>query len=300
MKVLVTGGAGFIGSTIAQNLARERHQVVIYDVGVWDNKEDHTEYIKGDIFDIGHLTKAIKQCDIIIHMIGLADARAAQEQPQMSFDLNVRSLQVLLEALRSNGPMRLILSSSASVYGAVKKSPVDEETALNLAGVYPYHKYIAERLAETYSLNYGIHITVLRLFNVYGIKGQGILNVLLDKAIRGETVKLFGEKQLRDFIHVSEVANVFASVLGLDHRYEVYNVGTGVGRSIEDLANMVKEFFPNLDLQYGEYRGVLYDSVADIAKLRSAIGFSPDGGDTNLREMIRAQSEQAQRVYHRV
>jgi UDP-glucose 4-epimerase len=297
MKVLVTGGAGFIGSTIAQNLAREGHQVVIYDVGVWDEKEDHTEYIKGDIFDVGHLTEAIKHCDVIIHMVGLADARAAQEHPQMSFDLNVRSLQVLLEAIRSNGLTRLILPSSASVYGAVKKSPVTEDTALNLAGIYPYHKYIAERLAETYSLNYGIHITVLRLFNVYGIKGQGILNILLDKAIKGEPVKLFGEKQLRDFIHVSDVANVFASVLGLDHRYEVYNVGTGVGRSIEDLANMVKEFFPNLEIQYGEYKGVPYDSVADINKLRNAAGFNPDGSDTNLREMIWKQSQLSQKAY---
>jgi UDP-glucose 4-epimerase len=297
MKVLVTGGAGFIGSTVAQRLAQKGHQVVIYDVGVWDTKEDHTEYIKGDIFDVGHLTAAIKRCDVVIHMVGLPDARTAQEHPQMSFDLNVRSLQVLLESMRGNGVARLILPSSASIYGAVDKSPVKEETLPNLSGVYPYHKYIAERLAETYSLNYGIHMTILRLFNVYGIKGQGILNILLEKAAKGEPVKLFGEKQRRDFIHVSDVANVFASVLELDHEFEVYNVGTGLGRSIEDLVNMVKDFFPALAIQYGEYKGVLYDSVADITKLQNATGFSPDVSDANFREMIWRQSEQAKKVY---
>ena len=296
MKVLVTGGAGFIGSTVALKLAQKGHQVIIYDVGVWDSQEDHTEYIKGDIFDVGHLTATVKQCDVVVHMVGLADARTAQEHPQMSFDLNIRSLQVLLESMRGNGVAKLILPSSAAIYGAVDKSPITEETAPKLNSVYPYHKYAAEQLAETYSLNYGINITILRLFNVYGIKGQGILNILLEKATKGEPVKLFGEKQKRDFIHVSDVANVFAGVLELDHRFEIYNVGTGIGRSIEDLANMVKEFFPTLAVQYGEYNGVLYDSVADITKLRDATGFNPDVSDSKLREILWRQSERDQKV----
>jgi len=292
MKVLVTGGAGFIGSTVASKLAQKGHQVIIYDVGVWDTRQDHTEYVKGDIFDLGHLTDTVKKCDVVVHMIGLADARAAQEHPQMSFDLNIRSLQVLLESMRGNGVARLILPSSAAIYGAVDRSPVSEETMPKLGGVYPYHKYMAEKLAETYSLNYGIHITMLRLFNVYGIKGQGILNILLDKATKGEPVKLFGEKQKRDFIHVSDVANIFASVLELDHKFEVYNVGTGVGRSIEDLTKIVKSYFPALAIEFGEYKGFLYDSVADISKLRSATGFSPDVTDDNIREMIQSRMGQ--------
>lgn len=292
MKVLVTGGAGFIGSTVASKLAQKGHQVIIYDVGVWDTRQDHTEYVKGDIFDLGHLTDTVKKCDVVVHMIGLADARAAQEHPQMSFDLNIRSLQVLLESMRGNGVARLILPSSAAIYGAVDRSPVSEETMPKLGGVYPYHKYMAEKLAETYSLNYGIHITMLRLFNVYGIKGQGILNILLDKATKGEPVKLFGEKQKRDFIHVSDVANIFASVLELDHKFEVYNVGTGVGRSIEDLTKIVQSYFPALAIEFGEYKGFLYDSVADISKLRSATGFSPDVTDDNIREMIQSRMGQ--------
>jgi len=292
MKVLVTGGAGFIGSTVALKLAQKGHQVIIYDVGVWDALEDHTEYIKGDIFDVGHLTETVRQCDVVVHMVGLADARASQEHPQMSFDLNIRSLQVLLESMRDNGVARLILPSSAAIYGAVDKSPVSEETVPKFSGVYPYHKFIAEKLAETYSLNYGIHITILRLFNVYGIKGQGILNILLDKATKGEPVKLYGEQQKRDFIHVSDVAKVFARVLELDHKFEVYNVGTGIGRSIKDLTTIVKEYFPALEIQLGEYKGVLYDSVADISKLRHTTVFNPDVSDGNIREIIRGRAGQ--------
>lgn len=297
MKILVTGGAGFIGSAIANKLTQEGHQVVIYDVGVWNEKDNGTTYVKGDIFDVVHLSRVVSQCDVVIHMVGLADARTAQEQPQMSFDLNVRSLQVLLESMRGNGIARLILPSSASIYGTVEKSPVIEEAVPNLNGVYPYHKYIAEKLAETYSRYYGIRMTVLRLFNVYGIKGQGILNILMNKAIKGEPVKLFGEKQLRDFIHVSEVANAFASVIELDHEHQVYNVGTGIGRSIESLAEMVKKFFPTLEVQYGEYNGVFFDSVADITKLRDATGFNPDGSDSKLKETIWKQSELSEQAF---
>lgn len=286
MRVLITGGAGFIGSTVAVALAKQNHEAIIYDIGTWDAKAANIEYTKGDIFDAGHLADVMRRCDTVIHMVGLPDARTAHEHPQLSFDQNVRSLQVLLEAVRKNGNTKIILPSSASIYGAVSQSPVREQTRLKPTNIYAYHKYIAEKLAEGYSLNYGISITVLRLFNVFGVKGQGILNILPEKASKGEPVKLYGEKQKRDFIHVSDVADAFIRVLELDHRFEVYNIGTGVGRSIEDIVSLVKEYFPNLSVEYGDYQGALYDSVADITKVRNATGFNPDGSDNKLREII--------------
>lgn len=286
VKVLVTGGAGFIGSIVAAALAKKNHEVIIYDIGTWDTKMDNIEYIKGDIFDVAHLSNVLRRCDSVIHVVGLPDARMSQEHPQMSFDLNIRSLQVLLEVARSSSVSRLILPSSASIYGVVAHSPITEETTPKLTSIYAYHKYIAEKLAEAYSLNYDAHVTVLRLFNVYGIKGAGILNILVEKASRGEPVKLYGEKQKRDFIHVSDVADAFTRVLGLDYQFEVYNIGTGVGRSIEDIVNLVKEYFPTLSVEHGDYKGVLYDSVADITKIREATGFCPDRSDNKLREVI--------------
>ncbi len=289
MRVLLTGGAGFIGSAVALALAEKNHNVVIYDIGTWDAKLDNIEYIKGDIFNVDHLGSVLKRCDGVMHMVGLPDARIAQQRPQMSFDLNVRSLQVLLEAARNNGIMQLILPSSAAIYGPVERSPVTEETMPKLTNIYAYHKYIAEKLAEAYSVSYGAHVTILRLFNVYGVKGGGILNILLEKASRGEPVKLYGERQKRDFIHVSDLADTFARVLELDHKFEVYNVGTGVGRSIEDIVNLVKEYSPTLSVEHSDNQGVLYDSVADITKLKNATGFNPDGSDNKLREVIEKQ-----------
>jgi len=188
--------------------------------------------------------------------------------------------------MRNTGVPRLILSSSSAVYGIVDRSPVSEKTDPKPTNIHGYHKHMAEQLAEAYGVNYKMHIVVLRLFNVCGRGGHGILNILLEKASRGESVKLYGEKQKRDLIHVSDVADAFVSVLQLDGEFEVYNVGTGVGRSIEDIANLVKERFPNLSVERSEYEGILYDSVADIAKLRDTTGFSPDGSDDMLRKVV--------------
>ena len=289
MKVLVTGGAGFIGSTIATVLAETGHKVIAYDIGTWDTQIDNVQYIKGDVFDVHHLAAVSRECDSVVHMVGLPDARTAQDHPQMSFDLNIRSVQVVLEVAKSNGATRFILPSSAAIYGAVDQSPVTEKTMPKLTNTYAYHKYMAENLAQAYSVNYGVHITILRLFNVYGIKGAGILNILLEKAGKGEPAKLYGEKQKRDFIHVSDVADAFAGVLSLDHKFETYNVGTGVGRSIEDIVNLVREYSPGLSMEYTDTKGVLYDSVADITKLKNATGFNPDGSDNKLREVIKKQ-----------
>jgi len=287
MKILITGGAGFIGSSIATALAKKKHKLTIYDIDTQDTKIDNIEHIKGDIFNAPHLTNILKGYDSVIHLVGSSEARTPQRRPQMSFDSNIRSLQVLLEAMRNTGVPRLILSSSSAVYGIVDRSPVSEKTAPKPANIHGYHKYMAEQLAQAYGVNYNMHITVLRLFNVCGIGGRGILNILLEKASRGESVKLYGEKQRRDFVHVSDVADAFASVVQLDREFELYNVGTGVGRSIEDIANLVKERFPDSSVEHSEYEGILYDFVADITKLRDTTGFSPDGSDDKLREVVR-------------
>lgn len=287
MKILITGGAGFVGSSIATALAKKNHKLIIYDIDTQDTKIDNIEHIKGDIFNAPHLTNILRECDSVIHLVGSSEARTPQKRPQMSFDLNIRSLQVLLEAMRNTGVPRLILSSSSAVYGIVDQSPVSEKTAPKPTNIHGYHKYMAEQLAEAYSVNYNMHITILRLFNVCGIGGHGILNILLEKASKGESVELYGKKQKRDFIHVSDVADAFANILQLDREFELYNVGTGVGRSIEDIANLVKERFPNLSVEHSEYKGILYDFVADITKFRDTTSFNPDRSDDKLREVVR-------------
>ena len=288
-KVLVTGGTGFIGSVIVSRLIERGHEVVVYDIAAWDETADNIEYIKGNIFDAKHLGEVLSSCDSIIHMVGLADARVAQDHPQMSFDMNVRSTQILFEVIRDNNINipKVVLPSSASIYGVVDRSPISEDTIPKPTNIYSYHKLMAEELSECYAKNYNINVTALRLFNVYGIQGKGILNILVEKAKKGEPIMLYGEKQKRDFIHISDVADAFVGVLetsgsGLD----VYNVGTGVGRSIEDIIKLVEEYFQEMRIEHGEYKAILYDLTADITNIKKATGFSPDESDRKLKETI--------------
>ena len=288
-KVLVTGGTGFIGSVIVSRLIERGHEVVVYDIAAWDETADNIEYIKGDIFDAKHLGEVLSSCDSIIHMVGLADARIAQDHPQLSFDLNVRSIQILFEVIRDNNINipNVILPSSASIYGVVDRSPISEDIIPKPTNIYSYHKLMAEELAECYAKNYDINVTALRLFNVYGIQGKGILNILVEKAKKGEPIMLYGEKQKRDFIHISDVADAFVGVLGTSScGLDIYNVGTGVGRSIEDIIKLVEEYFPEMHIEHGEYKAILYDLTADITNIKKATGFSPDESDRKLKETI--------------
>jgi UDP-glucose 4-epimerase len=292
MRVLVTGSTGFIGSAIVSELNARGHSVVAYSRSEKPSPgPGKTERIKGDVFDTARLLEAMKQCDTVIHAVGLAGVRLARERPDESFQDNVRSLQVVLEALRNTGVRKLLLPSSSSVYGTVDKLPIAEDMPPNPTNIYGFHKYMAEKLAEAYSGNYGIQLTILRLFNVYDAGKSGILSTLAEKALRNEVVQLYGEKQKRDFIHLSDIADAFVKMLELKHKFEIYNVGTGIARSIEDIVNLAKECFPALRVEFGAGSEVLYDSVADVTKIQNAIAFNPDKSADRLKEAMREMVE---------
>ncbi|UCE37034.1 MAG: NAD-dependent epimerase/dehydratase family protein, partial [Thermoplasmata archaeon] len=233
MRILVTGGTGFIGSRIVQEINNQGYEVVVFDINTKDGIRDGVHHIKGDIFDTKHLLEVIKGCEFIIHMVGLPIARKAQERPQLSYELNVRSTQAILETMRETEVRNIIIPSSAAIYGKTTKDYVDESTPSNPTNTYAYHKWIAEEICRCYSLNYKINSTILRLFNVYGGKGSGIINILIEKALKNETITLYGEEQLRDFIHINDVAKIFSKVIDCkDCANQTINIGTGVGRSI--------------------------------------------------------------------
>ncbi|MBI4362108.1 MAG: NAD-dependent epimerase/dehydratase family protein [Euryarchaeota archaeon] len=290
MKVLITGGAGFIGSSLVNLLSGEGHEVVVFDKMAEDRREGRVSYVRGDIFDRKHLGEVLSSCEGVVHLIGLPDARKAQERPHLSFDLNVVSVEAVLEALRdSPGKTRFLLPSSAAIYGVTRTVPIPEETPAAPVNVYGYHKVVAEALAETYHRCYGIGTTVLRLFNVYGPRGAGILNLLVDKHRRGESIELYGTRQVRDFIHVDDVARVFARAAATDSLAgQVVNVGTGVGIPIQRVVDIARERLPGLRVVSREAPGGqgLYDSVADVSRLRKHLGWVPEGGDQKLKSTL--------------
>lgn len=292
MKILVTGGCGFIGSKIKEEINSQGHEVIVFDINTRDGSRDGIQYIKGDIFDSKHTQEVLNGCDFVIHMVGLPIARKAQQRPQFSYELNVRSVQAILETMRELDIGKFILPSSAAIYGKTNvEGGITENTPSNPSNTYAYHKWIAEEICRCYMTNYGIKSTILRPFNVYGSEGTGIINILVEKASKNEPIVLYGENQLRDFIHINDVAKAFAEILKCkDCANQTINVGTGVGRSINDIVELVKTYFPDMKTEKQEFKGELYDSIANITKLKELTGFEPNKNvdimKSTIEEMI--------------
>ncbi|MHA1987963.1 MAG: NAD-dependent epimerase/dehydratase family protein [Promethearchaeota archaeon] len=292
MKILITGGKGFIGSKIIDTLISFDHDITVYDIAAKNQIQEDVNYVKGDIFDIELLSKSLKECDLVIHMVGQPNAHKAQEFPQNSFDLNVRSVQTVLESMRMANIDKLILPSSAAIYGTVKGSgSISEDTIPNPVNIYAFHKWLSEEICRGYTKYYGMNSIILRLFNVYGAQGTGIINILTKKAKKKETIVLYGEQQLRDFIHVDDVALAFAKVMECEKcKNQTINVGTGVGRSINEIVELVQRFISDISIERKEFTGEPYDSFANIDKLKNLVGFEPDNSvkrlENTIKEMI--------------
>ena len=288
MKILITGGNGFIGSKIIDVLNDLDHEMIVYDIDAENQIQGAVKYVKGDIFDIEYLSESLKECDLVIHMIGQPNAHKAQKFPQTSYDLNVSSVQTVLESMRRTNINKLILPSSAAVYGTVTGSGcISEDTKPNPVNIYAFHKWIAEEICRGYTRYYGMNSIILRLFNVYGAQGTGIINILTEKAKKNETIVLYGEQQLRDFIHVEDVALVFAKVMECEKcKNQTINVGTGVGRSINEIVELVQEYFSDISIERKEFTGEVYNSFADINKLKHLVGFNPDDSINRLKKTI--------------
>ena len=275
-NILVTGGLGFLGSHIVNLLAGNSDTIVIYDIRAKECSSGNIVMVNGDIFDMEHLVNVIRDNDVnkVIHMVGLASISACRKNSNLSFRLNVLSVQNVLEAMRLTDVDRLVFPSTAAVYGIVKDPKVREETIPNPVNIYGFHKLAAENLIKGYNEEYGFNSTILRLFNVYGDldKEQGVISIFIKRAMNREPLRVYGGDQLRDFIHVNDVANIFSKVLNSSSaNRKIINVGTGVGISIKEIAEMVRKVFPNANVVYEKSNEKEYSIYADISLLKSLI-----------------------------
>jgi UDP-glucose 4-epimerase len=279
-NILITGGLGFIGSHITEALAcRPDYKVVVYDLGATNRGSPKAATVHGDIFDSDKLLKVIRgsQVSSIIHMVGLASIPTCRENPDLSFRLNVMSVQRLLEAMRQCDVERLVFPSTAAVYGAANGMRVEEAVSPRPNTVYGCHKLAAEMLIRGYVENYGLKSTVLRIFNVYGDldKEQGVISLFVRKILAGEPLCVKGGGQLRDFIHVKDVVEAFVrSLHNGSCRGATLNVGSGVGVRVKEIAEMVQRAFPKVEVKYEPNEDSEYSIYADVSRMADLLGFT--------------------------
>lgn len=284
-KVLITGASGFIGQSLVKKFKDEGYNVCIYDVKA--PTIAFGKFVKGDIFDIEKLSKVVKEYDVIIHLVGLANAGVAQKEPAKSFRLNVLSLQNVLEACRAHGNKKLLFPSSAAIYGMTEDIPIKEKLPPNPTNVYSWHKYICEKMIRAYHANFGLEYVILRLFNVYGKGCKGVINVFLKTAARGETIKSFGPYQYRDFVYAGDVAEAFyKSALYEKARNKIVNIGSGRGTQIREILDLMCEIYSSAKWVYKKEAFPMYDSIADITLAKILLDYKPHASREFMKKVI--------------
>ena len=291
-KVLITGGAGFIGSNLAKALVRDNNKVVVVDdlsMGQIKNLAGlNVEFIEHDITDksfMHHLLREYK-FDYIFFLAAVASVADSVKRPLETHQINQEAVLDTLEFIHHNNlPLkRFVFTSSAAVYGNLPDMPKSETTRCQPLTPYAVDKYAAERFTIDYEGLYGVPTVAVRFFNVFGPNQNpdspysGVLSIITNKLKNNETFNLYGDgSQTRDFVYVADVVKALRLVATKTPKATVYNVAQGGETSLLNLIKMYEKVAgKKLKIKKMPTRnGDISKSVADISKIKS-IGFKPD------------------------
>jgi len=300
LRVLVTGGAGFIGSHLVKALVKAGHQVRVLDnlsTGSIENLADvlnAIEFVRGDVSDYGAVESAVRGVDAVVHLAALIDVAESVEKPDLYFDVNVRGTYNVVKA--SKNVSTFVFASSSAVYGEPIRVPIPEDHPLMPKSPYAASKVSGEAFVQAFANQYGFRPVILRLFNVYGPKQSrsyaGVIIEFTRRVSRGEPPVIFGNgEQTRDFVHVSDVVEAVMLSLRNEGARGVFNIGSGEGVTINRLAHLILELMSREDLRpiYAPPRlGDIRHSIADITRARKELGFEPKLGlEVGIKELIR-------------
>lgn len=297
MKAIVTGAAGFIGSNLVDELIDQDFEVIGLDnltAGIEKNVNPRSEFHKGDIRDYELLRELSSGCDYFFHMAAeMPIVRPPFEDTATHDEVNVIGTIRCVEAAASAGVRKFLYASTTAVYGQAKRLPITEEAPVDLLSrPYSIQKFSGEQHALLLGKRLKLDVVSLRLFANYGPrsvnreKGSNayspVIGIFLDQKIRGVPLTITGDgSQTRDFVYVKDTAKIFTQV-ALDSRIknDVFNVCTGKGISIQDLANIISPEQTYIPLTYGEVEHICGDN-----KKLASLGIKPQ---TSLEEGIEA------------
>ena len=286
MKILVTGGAGFIGSHIAEYLVQRGDDVTVLDNLITGSKENLTKisdkinFVNGDIRDHKLLEKLVSDTTGVFHEAALASVQQSFSMKDEYIDVNVSGTENIFKLAKEYG-FKIVYASSSSVYGNPKKIPVKEDDERKPINPYAKTKLDGEDLAKKYS-EIGVKVIGLRYFNVFGKRQSkeyaGVIKLFLQRIQQKKSPKINGDGlQTRDFVHIDDVvkANVLAMDSDINHRF--LNVGSGLPTSVLDLANLIIEISGlSLEPIHGpELSGDVKATQSDIELIRKLLNWEP-------------------------
>lgn len=318
MNVLITGGTGVNGSWVVRELVSEGINPVIYDYAIdtamIKDIVDKVKLIRGDILDFATFLRTIKENKIthIIHLAALMPSQA-QANPLYGFQVNALGTVLVLEAARIMDVERVVYTSSKAAYGAISGKaayptyePVNEDYPRYPVKVYDVAKVASEGMCHVYNENYGLDYVAFRFASIIGpgkLTRHGPMSIhskLIENAMLGQPTHIpHGADEKDDMVYVKDIAH--AIVLGLkakNLKHRVFNIGSGKGYTLVDLANVLKKIYPNCQIEIGpglDYMsaGVPYYCVFDISRAKEELGYEPR---YSLEEMVKDYIETMEKM----
>ena len=308
-NILITGGAGYIGSHIVEQLIKNKRNVIILDNLVTGYKKlinKKAKFIKADIKNKSKVIKIIKDNNItsIIHLAAYLNVSEAEKNKKKYYQNNIVGTKNLLEACKNSSVKNIIFSSSCAVYGNVKGS-VGENKKPNPQGYYGYTKYKGEELVKKLSLKYKFNFGILRYFNVAGASPSGkigeietshghlIKNLAIQSLKKKPKIKIFGNDYktrdgtcIRDYVHVSDLADIHIKGLNYLKKNEksfILNCGYGKGYSVQQIVNIFKKIKNGVEVKYQKRRlGDIAQVYANTKKFKKVLKWRPKYNNIKL------------------
>jgi nucleoside-diphosphate-sugar epimerase len=291
-RYLVTGGAGFIGSNIAEGLVERGEEVVVFDnlaTGHEENIEhirSQIEFVKGDIRNASEVRSALDGVDHVLHQAALASVPRSIDDPVLVNEVNVGGTLTMLEESRHAGVKSFVYAASSSAYGESEKLPKREDMLPAPLSPYAVSKLVGEHYCSVYAKVYGLPTISIRYFNVFGPRQDpasqyaAVIPIFVSHLLRGEAPTIFGDgEQSRDFTYVKNVVN--ANLLAArceEAKGQVVNVACGARYTLNDLYGRLQELIgTDVEPHYGDPRpGDVEHSHSDIALAERLLGYSVD------------------------
>lgn len=287
MRILVTGGAGFIGSNIVEKLSEE-HDVIVLDDLYLGNKKNvdgyHAGFVKGSVMDAELVNKLCKQCDYVFHNAAMSSSPMFKEQPKLGMEVNVIGFMNVMKAALDNGVKKVVYASTSSMYNG-NALPFSENQPITAKTFYEASFRTREIVAQTYYYENNLSSIGLRYFSVYGPrelhKGQYANNIsqFLWDMMEGKAPLIYGDgTQRRDFTFVRDVvsANILAMTSNIN--FGIFNVGTGIGTSFNALVALTNNALgTSIEPRYIEnpLKNYVHDTIADLSLISKSLGYKP-------------------------
>ena len=273
-KVLVTGGCGFIGPYLCKKLMEMGKHVVSLDIIAGQSSTaDGPETVKGDIRDRDLISGLLADVDTVYHLAGMTEFADCRDDPRRAFDVNARGTTVMLQEAVKHGVGNFVFFSSASVYSGNKEPAKHEGMKLTPNSIYSITKLMGERLCGDIGMKHGLPCASLRLFNVYGKRGRGVINLFARALKADKHIVIYGDgNQIRDYIHVDDVVKATIAI-GERRLSGAYNIGTGNRCVLIELKKMMEEISgETFKVEWQPRRAWdLQEHIADTRKIKEIL-----------------------------